>query len=580
MHPTNRVRELRFGILVLLSLVVGGASATGQEPAPPPRTDPAAAKYVGTILVPIGGSQQLTMTTKKKISNVFLSGEGVAQVAPTPEPTALVVRGMSSGTVRLELTDVDGKKESYEIIVQLDIAYLKSILHQAVKTANVDIIPTLNQTVILSGWVANAEDVDVIMNVAASILGGGRNRIINAMKVGGVMQVQLDVTIASVSRSEARKRGFNFLFNGSSVQFASILGGLAQQAQGSVGVGRTGLLANSPTGTNIVLGIVPWNFLGLLEALRDEALAKVLAEPKMVTLSGRPAHFLSGGQQAVVSAQSGITGPGVEYHDVGTEVDVLPIVLGNGRIYLEVNPRFRARNDAKGITINGALTPGFDEQSIRTAIELEPGQTMAIGGLIQTAVLASSHRVPVVGDLPYVGGLFNRVSHEEEEQELVILVTPHLVDGQDCAQLTKRLPGRETRSPDDYELFLENILEAPRGQRTVFENGKYKAAYKNDPTFNQMPCADPLPKEARLGGRRGGADGCGTDNCAPGRAPDALSPAMNRSPAMSGDGEVIKGREGVREVLPPPLSPRNGTIGQGKVSVGPPPMPPPINDDQ
>src|SRR5262249_54260098 len=152
----------------------------------------------------------------------------------------------------------------------------------------------------------------------------------------------------------------------------------------------------------------------------------------------------------------------------------------------------------------------FDEQSVRTAVEMEPGQTFAIGGLIQTVQQASSSKVPVIGDLPFIGTIFSQVSHQAEEEELIILVTPHLIDSMACNQAPKRLPGRETGGPDDYELFLESILEAPRGQRQVFEGGRYKAAYKNDPSYRQFPCADPLPWERKFG-RRGGD--CNTGAC-------------------------------------------------------------------
>jgi pilus assembly protein CpaC len=381
----------------------------------------------------------------------------------------------------------------------------------------------LDQTIILTGWVSKAEDVDTILKVADAVVngpgaGGRKKKIVNAMQIGGVQQVQLDVTVAQVNRSESRSRGFNFLVNGTSVQFGSILGGLVDTGGGGGGggltTGLTGVAGALPSASNIVLGIVPWGFTGLLEALRDEGLAKLLAEPKLVTLSGKSAYFLSGGQQAVISATSGLQGPGIEFKNIGTELTFLPIVQGNGRIYLEVVPRVRTVNAAKGLQFQGTFVPGFDEQSVQTALEIEPGQTMAIGGLIQSQVTSSTRKVPILGDLPYLGSAFNRVLYKDDETELVILVTPHLVDAMDCRQAPKALPGRETRKPDDYELFLESILEAPRGPRQVFEGGRYKAAYKNDPSYNQYPCADPLPREKRHGRMgRGGANGCIDGNC-------------------------------------------------------------------
>jgi pilus assembly protein CpaC len=518
MHPTKREHGWLIGIL-LLSLWAGG-QALGQEPAPPPRPEPTPGR-AKVMIVPIGGAQQLGMTSGKVISNVFLSGEGVIRVAPDVNAKFVVVSGLAAGTVRLRLTDVDNVSEEFEITVQLDVAYLKSILAQTVKTANVDVIATPNRTVILTGWVAKPDDVDTIVKITQSILGASASGVINAMRIGGVQQVQLDVTVASVNRTETRRRGFNWAYTGKDFSIGSILGGLTNSGTGlSGGGGGAGGAAISiagasvtptppPSGANIIFGIVPAHFTGLLQALREEQLAKVLAEPKVIALSGRPAHFLSGGQQAVLSAQASIGGPGVDFKDVGTELDVLPIVMGNGRIYLEVHPRFRTVDAAKGISTSFGFTPGFDEESVRTAVEMEPGQTFAIGGLMQTTVTASSSKLPILGDLPYIGGAFSVVLHSEEEDELIILITPHLIDAQDCVQTSKRLPGRETRSPDDYELFLESLLEAPRGQRQVFENGVYKAAWRNDQTAKQYPCAEPLPK----GQGRFGRGGCATGQC-------------------------------------------------------------------
>jgi pilus assembly protein CpaC len=513
MHPTHW-RDWRKLAVVLLSFLVGGPTVRGQEPVPGPRpaAPPTDKGVIQTLVVPIGVSQTLQMGSKKAITAVRLNVEGIVRVAPNAvDTTSIILTGLSAGTARLFLTDVAGREEVYDVVVQLDVTYLKRIIAEAAPSANVDVKPVLNRSIILTGWVAKAEDVDVILRITQTVVGNNVT-VVNAMQVGGVQQVQLDVVVAQVSRSEARRRGFAYAINGTEFSFGSILGGLATSLQNATGTGSggtgvgvrpnpAGFLANTaaPNGANIVFGVVPWGAQFLLRALRDEQLAKLLAEPKLVTLSGRPAHFLSGGQQAILSAAGGLGGPGVTFRDVGTEVSFLPIVLGNGKIYLEVSPVVRSVNQGRGINTAFGFVPGFDEQSVRTALELEPGQTMAIGGLIQTTSTAVASRVPILGDIPFLGGAFNSVIHSEEETEVVILVTPYLVDGQDCHQAPKHLPGRETRSPDDYELFLEYLLEAPRGQRQVFENGKYKAAYKSDPSYQRFPCADPHHENHVLG---------------------------------------------------------------------------------
>src|SRR6266851_5050365 len=116
MHPNNRGPGLRIGIVVLLGLLmIGGAAALAQEPAPPPRPDPRGGRNPA-LLIPIGGSQQLYMSTKKQISSVFLTGEGVVRVAPGATNDHVVISGVSAGAVGLKLTDVDGKEEWYDVV--------------------------------------------------------------------------------------------------------------------------------------------------------------------------------------------------------------------------------------------------------------------------------------------------------------------------------------------------------------------------------------------------------------------------------------------------------------------------------
>lgn len=514
MHRNLHARRVLWGFIVL-SLMVGGAV----QAQPVDRGN--------TVIVPVGGAVRLQMKSKKLIKQVFNEKPNVVVVeADAANPAYVILRGQQQGTSRLELTDADNGKETYEVVVQTDIDLLRNILKRAVPTANVDVIP-FGTGVILTGSVARVDDVDTIMRVAGTILGAGPSgglNVINAMTVGGVHQVQLDVTVARVDRTKSRQREFTLIVGGTTVSAGSVLGGLtsATAATGNTtvasGVGITsGVYSALPTASaNLVLGIVPAQIQMLLQALKSEGLAKLIAEPKLVTQSGRPARFLSGGRQATLSQSSGINGPGVAYEEIGTELEFLPIVYGNGKIYLEVAPRVRGVNTGLGVTTTFGTVPGFDEQSIRTSIVLEAGQTFAIGGLIQNTVQSAVKRVPVLGEIPFLSSLFSQISYTEQEQELIILVTPHLVDAMDCNQVPRRLPGRETRSPDDYELYLESMQELPRGQRNVFEGKRYKGAWKNDPTASVFPCGP-------MGAYGSGGANCQTD-CAPGTA--APAPAV------------------------------------------------------
>src|SRR5262249_12792139 len=128
----------------------------------------------------------------------------------------------------------------------------------------------------------------------------------------------------------------------------------------------------------------------------------------------------------------------------------------------------------------------------------------------QSDVVGVTQKTPILGDLPIIGAAFSSKSYQEREAELVVLITPYLVDPMACNQLPKYYPGQETRSPDDYELFLEGILEAPRGQGELCPGGRYQPAYRNGPTAEIFPCGT-----YGHGGSNGscGGNGHGSGDC-------------------------------------------------------------------
>ena len=232
----NCARTRMFAIAPMVLMLAISMVSLGQEPPPKTNVPPTSQ---GSILVPIGGSQPLSMKTGKKISSVQISAPNIVPVAPdaTAPQTRIIISGLNAGSVTITLTDEDNKSELYEVIVQLDVQYMRNLIKQAVPTSNVEIVPSLNRTVLLKGWVAQASDSDIIMKIATSVLGQG-TQVINALRIGGVQQVQLDVTVAAVSRTEARRRGYAYAVNGSTVSTGSVLGGLAATTAGTTTVPR------------------------------------------------------------------------------------------------------------------------------------------------------------------------------------------------------------------------------------------------------------------------------------------------------------------------------------------------------
>ncbi|MBN9523843.1 hypothetical protein J0H58_35925 [bacterium] len=532
---------------------------------PEVRIDP----RTNALIIPVGGFVRFDGKLPDIPADILVSREDFVQVRTDPNnPKVLLLTGRAPGLAQITLLFKDRPRQTYDVVVQPDFELLRTIIRRTAPTANVEVTPGLGNTLILSGYVTTPQEADTINRLAISQVGGNPQNVINMLQIGGVQQVQIDVVIASVDRSEIRSRGFDFAVSGTSVTFSSLVSGLLTPPTGF----GSGTVAFSPN-ANLQLGVAPAGFFSALQALRTEGLAKFLAEPRVVTQSGRPAQFLAGGRQAVLGPASGINGPGVVFEQVGTQLNVVPIVMGNGKVWLEVQPSIRTVNQGLGIQTTFGTTPGFTENSIQVAVELESGQTFAIGGLIQNSVQASANKVPVLGDLPFVGTGFSSVRYEERESELVILVTPRLVHPMDCNQVPRRLPGRETRSPDDYELFLENILEAPRGQRKVWNGRCYNAAWKCDPSAAVFPCAGNVcygPNGTLLPGAACGAAGCAAP--APGHHGQAirLTPAPAVAPAAAAAAPVTT------PVTPAsaPVTPASAPVPEQMLAPVTPPMPP------
>ena len=200
--------------------------------------------------------------------------------------------------------------------------------------------------------------------------------------------------------------------------------------------------------------------------MRQNNIATILAEPNLVTLSGHAAEFLSGGEFPVPVAQQG-GGAGnntVEFRPFGVRLSFVPYVQDDGLIRLQVQPEVSNVSEELSVTLipGGDPVPGLRSRTASTTVELRQGQTLAIAGLLNNEVDGETARVPLLGDLPYVGPLFNRNSHEVVEQELLVTVTPYLVSPMNADQ-PLQLPGEEITEPNDLEFYLLSRMEGRTG---------------------------------------------------------------------------------------------------------------------
>jgi pilus assembly protein CpaC len=364
-----------------------------------------------------------------------------------------------AGITTVNLWDDKGEIHTVDVIITGDIRELDLLLRSQFPDAALKLYPTSSSTLIMSGYVDRADNVNRIVRIAEDYF----PKVLNNMTVGGSQQVLLKVKVMEVSRTDLKELGFDWMNFSSGGDFiGSTAAGLITKANPTTSVFRTGAAMTSSGAETLQFGIVSGSqgFVGFMDALKQEDLLKVLAEPNLVTVSGRPASYLVGGQMPYPQP-TGFGNIAVNFRDFGTQIDFVPIVLGNGGVRLEVRPRVSEIDPTLSISINGTAVPGFRMREVDTGVEMKFGQTLAIAGLMQQRQTMVKRGIPYLMDLPFLGAAFSRKESKINEVELLILVRPELVEALDPEQVPPCGPGTTSMAPDDCGLFWKGYMEVP-----------------------------------------------------------------------------------------------------------------------
>jgi len=395
------------------------------------------------------------LTLDQNIPRVQVNNPDLLDLTPL-SANQIQIHAKKVGVTQVNLWNSKQEILSIDVVIDGDARSLADLLRAQFPSASIRVYPTANG-VILQGYVDRADHVPTMVQMARDYY----PNVIDNITVGGVQQVLLHVKVAEVSRTKLRQFGFDFAnISGGGQDFVtSSISGLLTGLTSTNGV-ATGIAANASS--TMTFGIVdPSNsFFGVLQALQRNQLMKLLAEPTLVTVSGRPAYFQSGGEVPVMIPQ-GLGTVAVEYRRFGTQVDFVPIVLGNGLIRLEVRPRVSEIDNSISVTFAGNTVPGFRTREVETGVELRAGQTLALAGLIQNRVETEKTGVPWLSDMPYIGMPFRRVRDLNNEIELLILVRPELAGPLDCGDVPPCGPGERTRTPSNCDLYIKGYSEVP-----------------------------------------------------------------------------------------------------------------------
>ncbi|MGQ0637406.1 MAG: type II and III secretion system protein family protein [Planctomycetaceae bacterium] len=376
------------------------------------------------------------------------------------------ILALTPGYTTVVMVDEHGQSYTIDVLISGDVKQLEAVIRRAAPGSSVQALK-VKDNVLLLGWVDQPSEATKIVELAEQF----HPKVLNYLQVSGVQTIVLRVKIMEAQRSKIRDFGFNFLQLRQHSYVGSLPGPITPFAQGNpvVNLGNPfgdflGPVSSAvnPLGATAVFGLVAADnaFQGFVEALKTENLLTILAEPNLVTTNGRPASFLAGGQFPVPVPQ-GLGTVSVVYKPFGVQLEFVPLIIGSGRLRMNVKPEVSDRDLSNTIVVGGISVPSLTTRAANTEVEMNFGETLVIAGMINNRVQARKQAVPFLGELPWIGAAFRRIHHDESETELLIMVTPELASPVDPACLPEG-PGRGTVVPTDRELYFNGYLETPR----------------------------------------------------------------------------------------------------------------------
>jgi pilus assembly protein CpaC len=442
-------------VMMIVGLIVGIFSASSSY---------AQVSTTGAVEQP--DSQKLELTSGKSkvldlpmaIKRASLANPEVADTVVL-SPTQIYLTGKTTGVTNLMLWNESGKMVSmYDVVIVPDLSRLKENLHKTLPEEKDILVTSSHDHITLSGTASNANNLTRALSMAEAY---APKKVVNAMQVGGVQQVMLEVRVAEMNRELIRRLGVNFNVIGSNEFGVSLLGGLTSLA----GFSNPGVGGGAATVTTAVTqaiqgafgfdtGSLSWT--GFVDALKEENLIKVLAKPTLVALNGQEAAFLAGGEFPIPVPQAfGLVT--VQFKKFGVGLVFTPTIINSKHISLTVAPEVSELDFQNALRLQGFLVPAITTRRAATTIELADGQSFAIGGLMRDNVRESVKKVPFLGEIPILGTLFRSSSFQKNESELLIIVTPHLVKPLDMTAQT--LPTDYYVEPNDFEFYLLGFSE-------------------------------------------------------------------------------------------------------------------------
>lgn len=497
-----------------LAVLMAGFAAPLALSAPALAQSSEAGLHAGTLEVPLNKSQ--VVSADRPIARAMVGSAEIADVLPISN-RSIYVLGKKNGTTSLTLYDAANRVIAImDISVGPDVEGLRTQLGQLIPGQQID-ARLSNGSILLTGMVNDPGAAARAAQLAKAYAG---DSVINLITVGGSQQVMLEVKFAEVNRQMGEKlgvTGFGLSNNGS---FQGVIGEGASTTPyvpGSVnttvdpfgnvttsiiGEKPSQLVASAITDSFGILSkafsIGSLNITAQLNALERRGLAKTLAEPTLIALSGERANFLAGGEFPVPVQQSGSNGNNnaitVEFKPFGVSLAFTPTVLNDKVISMIIEPEVSSIDPTASVSINGLVIPGLQTRRASTTVELRDGESFAIAGLLRKDFQTTVRQVPLLGSIPILGALFRSSGFQKGETELLIVVTPRLVSPIRPDQV--RLPTDRIEDPRAMDVLIDGEGYRPKALAPLPQPPTTSDAAKPAEPVANAPAGGELPPTA------------------------------------------------------------------------------------
>lgn len=387
--------------------------------------------------------RSIVISSPARIKRVSLADPTIAE-AVVVSPTQVLVNGKAPGGVSLVLWDEADQSQAFEVSVDIDVLGLTQKIHEVFPAEDVH-IDTSKDTVILTGKISSVAVADKILEVVKN----ATPKVTSMMQVPVVPtgQILLQVRFAEVDRSALTQLGINIFSTGAGKTIGNITTGQFGQESFQNIKDSFPINGSQPTGPGTgsqlqttstiadLLNIFLFNpniHLGaVIRAMQEKNLLEILAEPNVLTESGKEASFLAGGEFPFPIVQSsaggqfgGIT---IQFKEFGVRLNFTPTLTPDGLIHLKVKPEVSSLDFSQALTLQGFVIPALSTRRVESEMVLSDGQSFAIAGLVDNRVTELLSKVPGIGDIPVIGKLFRSRSLNKSRNELLIVVTPRVV---------------------------------------------------------------------------------------------------------------------------------------------------------